>query len=150
MVKLKLNPHALSSVTCSVAEKLKGSKQRKGILPNGIMEVEAERSRIGLRPYSSASWPIRVNPIVLKMPPTCNSYNVINHALNYIELKLDDFHKKKLIKTSTNEIVYPVTVFYWITMYLAQRNTISFMKQTDLPYQFLLMSKQKYPSMITT
>jgi hypothetical protein len=45
------------------------------ILPNGMMEVEAVRRRRGFLPYSSASCPVRVNPIVLKIPPTCNWSN---------------------------------------------------------------------------
>jgi len=37
-----------------------------------MMEVEAVRRRRGFRPYSSASFPIRVSPIALKIPPTCS------------------------------------------------------------------------------
>lgn len=35
------------------------------------MVVKAVRRRRGFRPYSSASCPIKGNPIILKIPPTC-------------------------------------------------------------------------------
>jgi hypothetical protein len=33
------------------------------------------------RPYSSASWPIRGNPIILKIAPTCTQANNKQHVL---------------------------------------------------------------------
>jgi hypothetical protein len=64
----------------------------RGKLPKGIMEVDAVRRRIGFRPYSSASWPIRGNPIILKIAPTCTHTNdVINKEINITEIIITVF-----------------------------------------------------------
>jgi len=69
------------------------------VLPNGIMEVEAVRRMRGFRPYSSASWPIRVNPIVLKIPPTCNqkAINWRNNMQPLNEQEPDEEHTMKIV-----------------------------------------------------
>jgi hypothetical protein len=50
---------------------IEGRIQDKDKIPKGIMVVKAVRRRRGFRPYSSASWPMKGNPIILKIPATC-------------------------------------------------------------------------------
>lgn len=75
------------------------------------MEVEAVRRRSGFRPYSSASWPIRGNPIILKMAPTCTlAKDMINkHGLSFEGLFL-----LKENETLTNILKYIFIPIFWM------------------------------------
>ena len=81
-------------------------------LPKGIMDAEAVRRRIGFRPYSSASWPIRGNPIILKIAPTCTHANdMINNMFSLPLPARHCFHWEKKTERITNMTKIITTVF---------------------------------------